>query len=123
MSSTTAGFMECASITGGASPSLLALRPTQLRLEDRDGAGRLPHRHGVDEHQGVVPVEQLVGQVHAADPEVGDPDTGWHLPTGQPVRHLDAEPVVTEEDVADAGDQHLHGCTGIGSTSISSGWK
>ena len=32
-------------------------------------------RQRVDEHQGVVAVEQVVGQVHAADAVVDDPDT------------------------------------------------
>ena len=36
--------------------------------------GASPMRHRVDEHERVVAVEQLVGEVHAADPEVVDPD-------------------------------------------------
>ena len=36
---------------------------------------------------------------------------------------LDAEAVVAEEDVADAGDEHAAASTGESSTSISSGWK
>ena len=48
---------------------------------------------------------------------------------GQAVGHLDAEAVVAEEDVADAGDEDLHrsasasSSASSSSTSISSGWK
>ena len=71
MPSTTAGFMLCASTTGRGSSPCSARRP--VRLEHGDRARRLAHRHGVDEHERVVAVEQLVGEVHAADAEVLDP--------------------------------------------------
>ena len=41
----------------------------------------------------------------AADPEVADLDPGRQLRLGHPPGHLDAEPVVAEEDVADPGHQ------------------
>ena len=70
MSNTTAGLMLCASSVGAGSSPALGLR--DLGLEQRERAGRLAHRHRVDEHERVVAVEQLVGEVHAADAEVLD---------------------------------------------------
>ena len=69
MSSTTTGSMLCASITGAG----LVPRRRQFGLDDGDRACRLAHRHGIDEHDRVVAVEQLVGEVHPADAEVLDP--------------------------------------------------
>ncbi len=43
-------------------------------LEQRDRPGRLAVRRRVDQHQHVVAVEQLVGQVHPADAEVDQLD-------------------------------------------------
>ena len=45
-----------------------------LGLDHCDRPGRLAHRERVDEHERVVPVEQLVREVHAADAEVDDLD-------------------------------------------------
>ena len=54
----------------------------------------------------VVAVEQLVGEVDAADAEVGDPHAVGHRRARRAVGDLDAEAVVAEEDVADPGDEH-----------------
>ena len=104
MPSTTAGLMLWASSVGAASSP--ALEVGDLRLDDGDRARRFAHRHGVDQHERVVAVEQLVGEVHAADAEVGHPHAVGQRPRRQAVGHLDAEAVVAEEDVADAGDEH-----------------
>ena len=45
-----------------------------IGLEDVQGARRTAIGQGVDEHQGVASVEQVVGQVHAPDSVVHHPD-------------------------------------------------
>ena len=59
------------------------------------------------QHERVVPVEQLVREVHAADAEVLDPDVVRRRlgPRDHAVGDLDAEAVVAEEDVADARNE------------------
>ena len=71
--------------------------------------GGFAHRHGVDQHQRVVSLEQLVGEVDTTNAVVRE---------AEPLRHLDTEAVVTQEDVADAGHERPHA-----TTSTSSGWK
>ena len=56
-----AGLIEWASI-GGRRHDVV-----RVDLQHGDGARRLAHGQGVDEDEGVVAVEQLVGEVHAAD--------------------------------------------------------
>ena len=78
----------------------------------------------VDQHERPVAVEQPVGQVQASDADVGDLHPGRQRTLGEPAGDLDAEPVVGEEDVADARDEHpVHGVPPSWATSISSGWK
>ena len=67
MPSTTAGLIEWASTLVGS----IGVESSGSKTTHR--AGRLAQRHGVDQHERVVAVEQLVGEVHAADAEVGDP--------------------------------------------------
>jgi hypothetical protein len=55
----------------------------------------------------------------AADAEVPDPDPAGQRLAGQPPGHLDPEPVVAQEHVADAGHEHPGGHRG----STSSGEK
>jgi hypothetical protein len=43
----------------------------------------------------------------APDAEVGDPHPRWKLLHDQAPGHFDAEAVVAQEDVADAGDQRM----------------
>ena len=63
-------------------------------------------RDGVDQDQGVAAVEQVVGEVHAADPVIGDRNV-WSGEVGRhAAHHLGAEAVVTEEDVAEPGYQN-----------------
>ena len=79
----------------------------ELGLDDVERAGwSLLLRDRVDDHQDVVPLEELVDQVHRADPEVHDLDTVRQRRAAQGGGHLDPEAVVGQEDVADAGDQH-----------------
>ena len=57
-----------------------------------------------DEPRDVL--EQVVGQVHAADAVVGDPDTPVTVEAREELAdQLGAEAVVAEEDVTDARDQ------------------
>ena len=94
-----------------------------------DRAGGLPHREGVDEHEGVVPVEELVREMEPTDAEVGDLDAIGHRPINEALRDLDAVRVVAEEDVADSGHQHSgpgHDRASVDtslSSSSSSAWK
>ncbi len=76
-------------------------------LEDVQGAGRPAVGEGVDEHQRVASVEQVVGQVHAADSVVHHPHSRTRDVFGHMAHHLGAEAVVAEEDVADTGYQNL----------------
>jgi hypothetical protein len=100
-------------------PGCLVRRAVQVVFEQGERAGRVTLADRVDQDEHAVPVEQAVGQVHAADADVRDLDASRQVAPGQPARHLDPEPVVGEEDVADAGDEYA----GHASTSISSGWK
>ena len=77
VASTSSGLMVWAST---AAPLAAGPAGHRLRLDDRQRAGLLAHGDGVDEHQGVVALEELVGQVDAADPEVLDPDALGELP-------------------------------------------
>jgi len=97
-------------------------RLVQIVFEQVERARLVAVADGVDEDQRVVAVEQTVRQMHPADADVGDLDPGRQLAHGEPAGHLDAEPVVGEEDVADAGDEDPVPGTDHGS-SISSGWK
>ena len=78
----------------------------EIRLDERHGARRLLHGHGVDEDERLVPVEELVGQVDATDAEVGHPHALRKCAIREAVGHLDPEAVVTAEDVPYAGDEH-----------------
>jgi hypothetical protein len=98
--------------------------PVQVVFEQVERAGVVALADGVDEDEGAVAVEQAVGQVHPADADVGDLDAGRQLAPGEPAGHLDAEPVVGEEDVADTCDQDtVPGKDPVHGSSISSGWK
>ena len=67
--------MPCASNAGGGLRR--RSRPAvQVVFEQVERAGLVPLADGVDEDERVVAVEQAVGQVHAADAEVGDLDAG-----------------------------------------------
>src|ERR1700733_991244 len=70
------------------------------------GAAAIGYR--VDEDQRVPVVKQVVGQVHAPDAVVDGPDVRIILPDWDVPDYLGAEPVVAEEDVADAGHQDAH---------------
>ena len=93
----------------------------EVGLDDVDSPRFAATLHGVDQDQPVVAVEQLVGQVHAADSEVDHLDParqGWARVRGEPGGHLHAEAVVAEEDVPDARDQDAgHGLSPNSSTS------
>src|ERR1700722_885030 len=77
-------------------------------LEDVQSPRAAAIGYRVDEDQRVPVVKQVVGQVHAPDAVVDGPDArivllDWDVPD-----HLGAEPVVAEEDVADACHQNAH---------------
>src|SRR5262249_56474283 len=75
------------------------------QLEHGERAWLAAAPRGVDEHEQVAPVEQFIDQVNTADAEVGDLHAVWHRTLSQEPDHLDAEGVVSLEDVADPGDQ------------------
>src|SRR5262249_4597033 len=64
---------------------------------------------GVDQDGRVVTVGQVVGEMHAADPVVGNLHPVRQAGPGQAPGYLDPEPVVTEEDIPNASDQHPPG--------------
>ena len=67
---------------------------------------RLPNAGDrVDQHQRVVPVEQVVREVHAADAVVDHADAVGDRSSGEPAGHLGPEAVVAEEQVPDARDE------------------
>src|SRR3984957_2247839 len=77
-------------------------------LEDVQSPRAAAIGYRVDEDQRVPAVKQVVGQVHAPDAVVDGPDArivllDWDVPD-----YLGAEPVVAEEDVADACHQNAH---------------
>ena len=109
----------------GVVPSV-GRRGVEVRLQEGQGAGRLAHGEGVQNDEGVIAIEQLVGQVDAPDAVVLDPHALRKGSAVQAVRHLDAEPVVGLEDVADARHQDAaahRSCLCATSGSTSSGWK
>ncbi|GAA2561161.1 hypothetical protein GCM10010409_41290 [Mycolicibacterium diernhoferi] len=75
-----------------------------LGFEGVHGAGRTPVGQRIDEHQRIPAVEQVVGQVHAPDAVVDRA----HLRSVRVdmAHHLGAEAVVSEEYVADPGNQY-----------------
>ena len=79
----------------------------------------------VDDDENLVAVEHLVGEVHAADADVDDVHRRrQRAGVGeQASRHLGAEAVVGEEDVADPGDQDPHRDPSLDGTASSSGRK
>ena len=72
---------------------------------------------GVDDQHEVVWLEQLVGEVQAANAEVGGARASRELPARERARDLGPEPVVAEEHVAHAGHEHVHGARSTRSTS------
>ncbi len=82
-----------------------ARQPGVVKLDHIDRPRLVAAGGGVDEDRGLVPVGQVIGEVHAADPVVGDPDPLGQLLGGQPACDLDPESVVAKEDIADPGDQ------------------
>ena len=78
-----------------------------IGLEDVQGAGCSAVGEGVDQDQRFVSVEKVVGEVHASDSIVHQPDSRTRDVFGHMTHHLGAEAVVAEEDVADTGYQNL----------------
>ena len=79
-----------------------------VRADDEHGPGWPPEVDGVDHHQRVDRVQQLLHQVDATDPDVEDPHAGGHALRQQPVGDDHAEAVVAPQQVADPRDQDLH---------------
>src|SRR5438270_607197 len=76
-----------------------------VRLDDEESARLGPAGDGVDEDHHPALLEQRVGEVEAADAEVDDAHPVGLGPAQESLDDLDAEGVVAEEDVADAGDE------------------
>ena len=77
----------------------------ELRLDHARACPAAARRRRVEQHDRVVAVAERVGEVHAADPVVDHLDAGRQRARGEPLGERDAEAVVAEEDVADAGDE------------------
>src|ERR1700722_42579 len=77
-------------------------------LEDVQSPGAAAIGYRVDEDQRIPVVKQVVGQVHAPDAVVDGPHARIVLLDGNVPDYLGAEPVVAEEDVADARNQDAH---------------
>jgi hypothetical protein len=113
---------------GPARIQQLGARRLGCHLEDRHRAGRLTAWDGVDHDQGrVAAVEQFIREVDPADPDVGDVDDLGQLDLFEPPDDLDPEPVVSQQDVADPGDQDArsrrHRTFSVATGSTSSGEK
>src|SRR5512133_901097 len=82
-------------------------------LQNNELAGCAGSRAGVDQHECVVSLKQVVGQVHATNSVVDQPGLQRQrlcLPgdlglTGHVAYDLRSEPVITEEDVSDPCDE------------------
>jgi hypothetical protein len=77
----------------------------------------LPVRHRVDEDQRVVAVEQLVGEVHAADARVHHARASGSFERKSWLHHLDSERIVAEEQDCRPGHEHSSRSSLIGTTS------
>ena len=99
LASTATGSMPC----GSKSPWPRSSSPTSSTVTS---PGLSVAGQRVDDHQRVVPVEQVVGQVHATDAVVdGAHVLGQASGRARPPDDLGPEPVVAEEQVADPGNQ------------------
>src|ERR1700722_18895188 len=85
-----------------------------VRLEDVQSSRAAGVGDRGEEDQRVPVVKQVVGQVHAPDAVVDGPHARIVLPDWDMPDHLGAEPVVAEEDVADAGHQNAHWTRTVG---------
>src|SRR3954468_8765292 len=83
-------------------------RAVRARLDDVDGAGLRAARSRIDEDRRLPLLEERVGQIHAANPEVDRADAVGKAPLRKPPQDLDAESVVAEEEITDAGDEDCH---------------
>ncbi len=73
-----------------------------LRLDYVKGSRRSAARDRIDDHHEFEFVQQLVREMYAADSVVLDDHVSGYWRAGRSPRHLDAETVVTEKDVADS---------------------
>ena len=79
----------------------------ELRLDEVEIARLAAAGCGIDDDDGVVALEQLVGEVDALDAEVGHHHALGQVLLGEATDDLAAESIVGEEDVAHAGHEHL----------------
>jgi hypothetical protein len=86
-------------------------------LDDRDRAGRLTVGRRVHQDQQLASVEKFVGEVDTPNADVGELYAGRHRSIGKVLGHLDAETVVAQKYVADAGDEDAIAVVHVGSTS------
>ena len=98
---------------------------SDVGLDNGDRARRLPERHGVDQHEGVVAVEQFVGEVDAPDAVVDDAHSVGHGSAGQRLATSTPKPSSPRKMLPMPATRiraHRSASTPV-STSISSGWK
>src|SRR5689334_15235161 len=93
-------------------------------LEQKQVARRAGARRSVDQNRELVAVRELVGEIESANAEVSNGDPGRQRLFGERAGDGAAEAVVAEEDVADAGHEHVHSGPAVsGASSSSSGAK
>jgi hypothetical protein len=78
----------------------------RVRLDQVERAGPAAARRRVDHDDGLVSVEQGVGEVEPPDAKIRHPNLRGQFAFQKPPDNLDAEGVVAQEDIADAGDQN-----------------
>src|SRR6185369_2541311 len=88
-------------------PGVHVQRRSAAGIEDIHRSGRLTAGQRVHQDRDVIAMEQVIREMDATDSVVDHPHGVGHLHRGEAPSHLDTEPVVGEEDVADAGDQNL----------------
>jgi tetratricopeptide (TPR) repeat protein len=81
---------------------------TYVGADHGDRAGRPSELDRIDNDERIRAIEQLVHEMHSADPDVQHADFGREGLGEQPVCDDDAEPVVAAKDVAHARDENTH---------------
>src|SRR5262245_28342839 len=79
-------------------------RPFELRRESIERARQAAMPHSVNEDHGFVTFEQSIGQIDATDAEIDHAHVFAPRSLREALGDLDAESVVAQKDIADAGN-------------------
>src|SRR5680860_329303 len=94
----------------------------QLGFDDVEGTGRARVLIGVDQHRGVVSIQQRIDEIDAVDAEVHYVHMRRPSAVGEPLDYFHAKGVVALEHVAEPGDQPtLHALAPCLRLAVSSG--